>query len=88
MKTYPALFYGTTVEQRALRCKWYHVWFHVSYIVHSLYGVWCLFQGWVVGTLGNTLSGCVTQDPMVGPSEACAIHLTHPVHLVVYMSES
>ena len=77
------------LEQRALRCKWYHVWFHIlSYIVHSLYGVWCLFQGWVVGTLGNTLSGCVTQDPMVGPSEACAIHLTHPVHLVVYMSES
>ena len=34
-----------------------------------------LFQGWDVGTLGNTLSGCVTQDPM--PQEATAIHPTH-----------
>ena len=24
-----------------------------------------LFQGWDSGTLGNTLSGCVTQDPRV-----------------------
>jgi len=24
-----------------------------------------LFQGWDVGKLGNTLSGCVTQDPRV-----------------------
>ena len=36
-----------------------------------------LFQGWDVGTLGNTLSGCVTQYPRVGPSEAWAIHPTH-----------
>ena len=28
----------------------------------------CFMQGWDVGTLGNTLSGCVTQDPSVGPS--------------------
>ena len=40
-----------------------------------------------VGTLGNTLSGCVTQDPRVGPSEACAVHPTHPVRLVVCTSE-
>ena len=36
-----------------------------------------LFQGWDVGTLGNTLSGCVTQDPKVDASEASAIHPTH-----------
>ena len=50
--------------------------------------IWCLFQGWDVGTLANTLSGCVTQDPRVGPSEACAIHPTRPVCLVVCMSEA
>ena len=26
---------------------------------------------------GDTLSGCVTQDPRVGPMGACAIHPTH-----------
>jgi len=36
-----------------------------------------LFQGWDVGTLGNTLSGCVTQHPRVDASEASAIHPTH-----------
>ena len=36
-----------------------------------------LFQGWDNGTLGNTLSGCVTQDSRVGASEASAIHPTH-----------
>jgi len=51
-------------------------------LVHGLDGVWCLFQGWNVGTLGNTLSGCVTWDPRVGPSEACAVHPTHPVLLL------
>ena len=45
--------------------------------LHDLHGVWCVFQGWDVGTLGNTLSGCITQDPRVGPSEACAIYPTH-----------
>ena len=50
----------------ALRYKWYHFWFHVSCLVHDLHGVWCSFQGWYVGTLGNTLSGCVTQDPLGG----------------------
>ena len=34
-----------------------------------------LFQGWDVGTLGNTLSGCVTQDLV--PQEASTIHPTH-----------
>ena len=38
---------------------------HVSGLVHGLHGVWCSFQGWSVGTLGNTLSGCVTQDSRV-----------------------
>ena len=71
----------------ALRCKWYHVRFNISCLVHGLHGVWCSFQGWDVGTLGNTFSGCVTQDPRVGPSEAFAIHPTHPVHLVVCTSE-
>ena len=36
-----------------------------------------LFQEWDVGTLGNTLSGCVTQYPRVDASEASAIHPTH-----------
>ena len=29
------------------------------------------------GTLSNTLSGCVTQDPRASASEASAIHPTH-----------
>ena len=36
-----------------------------------------LFQGWDIGTLGNTLSGRVTQDPRVDTSEASAINPTH-----------
>jgi len=50
----------------------------------------CVFSSheWDVGTLGNTLSGCVTQDPREGPSEACVIHPTHPAHLVVRTSEA
>ena len=56
---------------------------------HGLHGVWCLFQGWDVGTLGIILSGCVTQDPRpVGPSVACAVHPTHPVRLVACTSEA
>ena len=49
-----------------------------------------VFLGWNVGTLDNTrtLSECVTQDPRVGPLEACAIHPTHPVHLVACTSEA
>ena len=34
--------------------------------LHDLHGAWCVFQGWDVGTLGNTLSGCITQYPRVG----------------------
>ena len=61
----------------ALRCKWYHIWFHahILLVVHGLHGVWSSLQGWHVGTLGNTVSGCVTQDP--APQEASAIHPTH-----------
>ena len=39
--------------------------------------IYALHTAWYIGTLGNTLNGCVTQDPRVAPSEACAIHLTH-----------
>ena len=44
---------------------------------------WCwVGKGWEVSTLicilGETLSGCVTHDPRVVPSEPCAIHPTHP----------
>ena len=61
---------------------------------------WCSFQGWDVCTLSNTLSGCVTQDPRVGSSEACTlpVHVvglyslveacTLPVHVVACMSEA
>ena len=36
----------------------------VSCLVHGLHGVGCVFQGWDIGTLGNTLSGCTPgQDP-------------------------
>ena len=31
--------------------------------LHDLHGIWCVFQ---VGTLGNTLSGCITQYLRVG----------------------
>ena len=43
--------------------------------VYMVSGV--LFQGWDSGTLGNTLSGCVTLGPRIGASEASAIHPTH-----------
>ena len=48
----------------------------VSCILLSAWFAWCLglFQGWDIGTLGNTFSRCVTQDSRLGPSEACAIH--------------
>ena len=55
--------------------------------MHGLHSVWCSLQGWDIGTLGNTLSGCVTQDLRVGPSEDCAIHPTHPVCLVACTSK-
>ena len=75
----------------ALKCEWYtcnmYILF-VSCLVDGLHGVWCSFKGWDIGTLGNTLSGCVTQDSRVGPSEACAIHPTHLVRMVVCTSEA
>ena len=33
----PMLFYAIIMEQSALRCKWYHDWFHVSCLVHGLH---------------------------------------------------
>ena len=54
--------------------------------MHGLHAVRCSFQGWDVGTLGNTLSECVTKDPRVGTSVACAIHLF--VWLCVQVSPS
>ena len=50
-----------------LRYKWYHFWFHVSCLVHGLHGVWCSFQGWDSGTLGNTQWVCHS-GPQVRPS--------------------
>ena len=78
-KDIPALFYDIVVEQRT---KW--PW-GVSGItlVSCTYPMVCmvsgvLFQGWDVGTLGNTLSGCVTQQHLrVDASEAFAIHPTY-----------
>ena len=37
--------------------------------LHDLHGVSLVFQGWDVGTLGNALSGCITQYPRVASSE-------------------
>ena len=50
--------------------------------LHGLHGVWCVFQGWDVGTHGNTLSGYITQYPMVGmglcypPYSPCSLGCT------------
>ena len=44
------------------------------------------FRNGDVGTLGNTLSGCVTQDARVGPSDASAIHPTHPAVCLVVLA--
>ena len=74
-----ALFYGIIVEQSDPEVQ---ILVHVSWLVHGLHGVWCLFQGWDSGTLGNTLSQCLTQDPRVGPSEGCGIHPTHTVNML------
>ena len=42
--------------------------------LHDLHGV-CVFQGWDVGTLSNTLSGCITQwvYHSVAPSQALVL---------------
>ena len=56
---------------------------------HTGYVCWFwVGKKWDIGTLGNTLSGCVTQDPRVGPSESCAIHPTHSVHMVACKTEA
>ena len=62
----------------------------VSCVLLSVCFTWCLmlFQGWDVGTMCNTLSRCITQDPRVGPSEACAIHPTWPLCLVACMNQA
>ena len=65
------------------KCKWYHILFY-AHILLSAWVAWCLV---FVSGMGRWhtgfLSGCVTQDPRVGPSEAWAIYPTHPVHLGV-----
>ena len=48
----------------------------VSCLVHGLHGVWCVFQGWDVGTLGNILSGYITQYPRVGDGLVLSTLLT------------
>ena len=58
MKTYPLLFYAKAIIVECVSC-----------FVHGLDCVWCVFQGWDIGTLGNTLSGCITQYPRVSPLE-------------------
>ena len=57
---------------------------HTSCLVHGLFSArfglvsGVLFQGWDVGTMGNTHTGCVTHVyPRVDASEASAIH---PIH--------
>ena len=72
----------------ALRCKWYHFWFHVSCLVHGLHGGWCSFQGWDVDTLVKH-----TQDPNVGPlgglcyppHSPCSFSCVHEWALVLCM---
>ena len=51
--------HGIIVE----RVSWLVHGFHDLHDLHDLHGVWCVFQEWDVGTLGNTLSGCITQYP-------------------------
>ena len=67
----------------SVQCKWYHVWFHISYLVHSLHGVSSLFQGWDVGTLSNTLDsiylrngiGNISRDRILPYSNGCVLHI-------------
>ena len=46
--------------------------------LHDLHGVWSVFQGWVVGTLGNTLSGCITQYIPQGRPTPSELGLCYP----------
>ena len=48
----------------ALRCKCYHFGFMNSALCMVCIVSGVHFQGWDIGTLGYTLSGCVTQDPL------------------------
>jgi len=80
VKTNPTLFYGIIVEQSGTEVQVHGITFdfmHMSCLVHVCIVSGVLFQGWDSGTLGNTLSGCVTHDPRVGASVASPIHPTH-----------
>ena len=46
----------------ALRCRWYHVWFHVSYIVNGLHGVWCSFQVMLQNFIAADCVNCYPSD--------------------------
>ena len=58
----------------ALRCKWYHIWFHVSCLVHGLHGVrfrdgtlahWITYSvGGLVGMHG-VINGYCTEEANV-----------------------
>ena len=74
----------TSIEFQPILSSNYY-WAYSSCLVNGLHGVWYVFQGWDFGTLGNTLSGCITQYPRVGPSEACAIHSTDSDRLVAHV---
>ena len=56
--------------------KWYHVWFHVSYLVHGLHGVWCLFQGWVLAHWVTHSVG-VSSGPHSRPPRGLCYPWTH-----------
>ena len=70
------LFYGINV---ALRCKWYHVLFHVSYLVHSLHSVCLVF----VSEMGQHTQWVCHSGPKGRPLRG----LCYPVCLVACMSE-
>ena len=71
---------------QVVSCLVSHILFNAWFA--CMHGVWCLFQGLHIGTLGNTLSGCVTQDTRVGPQRfVLSMYPTHPVDLVVHVHE-
>ena len=60
------------------------------------YPAWCMVcmvsgvrfrSGMLAHWVTHSMGLYITQDPRVGPSEASAIHPTHPVCLVACMSE-
>ena len=78
--------FGFTYPAQCMACIVFGVRFRGA---GTSYVCWCwVGKGWDIGTLGDILSRCVTQNPRVGPSEACAIHPTHPVGMVGYTSEA